>query len=181
MSTSLKGGPIGLVKTAFVIYYHAEYEKALKFLDDFGLKVAEERDGEVFLKGYGSEPFVYVCRRATDGKSSFGGAAYVVQSREELERAASVSGASNISVLDAPGGGEVVTLTDPAGHKVHLVYGQKEKADEPLGLKKLVVNYEDEKPRVGKFQRFEAGPAPVYRVSSFNDVTILVQFIPESI
>lgn len=57
----------------------------------------------------------------------------------------------------------MVTLTDPAGHKVHLIHGQKEKKEEPLGLKKLVVNYEDEKPRVGKFQRLEPGPAPVYR------------------
>jgi hypothetical protein len=72
MTTSLEGGPIRLVKTAFVIYHHVEYEKALKFLDDFGLKVAEEREDEVFLKGYGTEPFVYICRKATNGKSSFG-------------------------------------------------------------------------------------------------------------
>ena len=163
MTFPLEGGPIRLVKTAFVIYYHTDYEKVLRFLDDFGLKVAERRDGEVFLKGYGTEPFVYICRKATDGKSSFGGAAYVVESHEELQRAERIFGASQISILDAPGGGEIVTLIDPAGHKVHLVYGQKEKAEESLGLKKLVVNYEDEKPRVGRFQRFQPGPAPVYR------------------
>jgi hypothetical protein len=163
MTSTLDGGPIRLVKTAFVIYHHAEYEKALTFLDDFGLKVAESRSNEVFLKGYGTEPFVYICRKATDGQSAFGGAAYVVESRAELQRAETVDGATKIANLDAPGGGEMVTLTDPAGHKVHLVHGQEEKAEEPLGLKKLIVNYEDEKPRVGKFQRFEPGPAPVYR------------------
>ena len=165
MTTSLEGGPIRLVKTAFVIYHHVEYEKALKFLDDFGLKVAEEREDEVFLKGYGTEPFVYICRKPTNGKSSFGGAAYVVETREELSRAANnIPGASKITPLDAPGGGEIVTLTDPAGHKVHIVHGQKENPEEPLPhLKKLVVNYENEKPRVGKFQRFQPGPAPVYR------------------
>jgi hypothetical protein len=163
MATSLQGGPIRLVKTAFVIYHHVEFEKALVFLHDFGLQVAEARDGEVFLKGYGPEPFVYICRQANSSSNSFGGAAYVVSSREELQRAATFPGATQIARLDAPGGGEIVTLTDPAGHKVHFVYGQEEKAEEPLGLKKLVVNYEDEKPRAGKFQRFEPGPAPVYR------------------
>lgn len=163
MTISLEGGPIRLVKTAFVIYHHADYDKALKFLNDFGLKVAETRPDEVFLKGYGTEPFVYICRSAPSSISSFGGAAYVVSSREELQRAADLPGATRIARLDAPGGGEIVSLTDPAGHSVHLVYGQEEKLEEPLGLEKLVVNYEDEKPRVGKFQRFEPGPAPVYR------------------
>lgn len=40
----------------------------------------------------------------------------------------------------------------------------KKKCEAELStLKKLVVNYEDEKPRKGKFQRFELGPAPVHR------------------
>lgn len=42
MNVSLQGGPIRLVKTAFVVYYHADFGKVIKFLDDFGLKVAEQ-------------------------------------------------------------------------------------------------------------------------------------------
>jgi hypothetical protein len=71
-----------------------------------------------------------------------------------------------------------VTLTDPAGHKVYLVHGQTEKQQEPMGLKKLVVNYEDEKPRVGRFQRFEPGPAPVYRWGHYG-VTYLEGYYQE--
>jgi hypothetical protein len=65
--------------------------------------------------------------------------------------------------LEAPGGGEIVTLTDPAGHKVHLVWGQEEQAVEPPHFEKLAINYEDEKNRVGKFQRFKPGPVPVHK------------------
>lgn len=64
---------------------------------------------------------------------------------------------------DAPGGGYLLTLTDPEGFPVNLMYGQA-----PSELKeyppKLLLNDEIEKPRVRKFQRFEPGPAAVHKV-----------------
>lgn len=165
-TTTTNSGPIRLLKTAFVVYCHEDLARARTFFLDFGLSIAQENAGqEIFFKGYGTEPFVYVAKQAPSGSnSSFCGAAYVVNSRQELQRAENIPGATRITSLKAPGGGEIVTLTDPAGHEVHLVHGQIENAESPPpGLKKLVVNYEDEKPRVGRFQRFEPGPAPVYR------------------
>jgi catechol 2,3-dioxygenase-like lactoylglutathione lyase family enzyme len=154
---------IRLQKTAFVIYYHASLAAARKFLLDFGMSIVQETQGqEIFFAGYGSEPFLYVARQA-EGDSSFDGAAYEVESRTELERAVEEYGATPISSLGAPGGGEIVTLTDPVGHKVHLVYGQTPKTAQNLHLEKLTINYEDEKPRKGIFQRFKPGPAPVHR------------------
>ena len=154
---------IRILKTAFVIYYHEDVAKAKQFLLDFGMVLAQERaDEETFFSGFGTEPFVYALRQAP-GESEFGGAAYEVESREELEKAAKIPNASSISTLDAPGGGEIVTLTDPVGHKVHFVCGQTMKAADGPDLEKLTINYELEKPRKGKFQRFEPGPAPVHR------------------
>lgn len=156
---------IRIVKTSFVIYYHVDLAVAEKFLLDFGLKVAHRTaDGsEIFFSGYGPEPFVYHARRAEEPTSSFGGATYLVETHEELQKASKIAGASSILPLEAPGGGEMVTLHDPAGHLVHLVHGQEEKPVEQIGLKKLTVNFEDEKPRKGRFQRFEPGPAPVHK------------------
>ncbi|PVH84970.1 Glyoxalase/Bleomycin resistance protein/Dihydroxybiphenyl dioxygenase [Cadophora sp. DSE1049] len=154
---------VRILRTGFVIYYHADLAAAREFYLNFGLSIAFECPGEeIFFQGYGTEPYVYVARKA-DSVSYFGGAAYVVESRSELDRAAAIPGASKITSLDAPGGGESVTLKDPAGHLVHLVHGQVEKEANPPHLPKLVVNYEDEKPRKGQFQRFEAGPARVHR------------------
>ncbi|KAK4999983.1 hypothetical protein LTR66_001071 [Elasticomyces elasticus] len=156
-------GRVRLLKTSYVEYFHKDLAKARQFYLDFGLSIAQEHPGKnVFFKGYGKEPFIYVARQA-ERESTFGGAAYVVESLVELEKASHVPGASGISSLNAPGGGKIVTLTDPVGHKVHLVYAQQEKEAEPPHLKKLIVNYEDEKPRKGQFQRFEHGPAPVHR------------------
>ncbi|KAI1490733.1 Glyoxalase/Bleomycin resistance protein/Dihydroxybiphenyl dioxygenase [Biscogniauxia mediterranea] len=154
---------VRIQKTAFVTYYHADLAKARKFLLDFGLVIAEERPGkEIFFRGVGSEPFVYVARQADD-ESSFGGGAYEVETRYELEKAARMPSATAMFPLDSPGGGECVTLTDPAGYKIHFVYGQQPRVPDSQRLPKLVVNYEDEKPRLGSFQRVPAGPAPVYR------------------
>ncbi|KAK6393543.1 hypothetical protein LTR65_002415 [Meristemomyces frigidus] len=139
--------------------------QAERFLLDFGLRVAHRSsDGaEILIEGYGPDPFVYVARQAKGQTAKFGGAAYLVETREEPEKAAMIPGASAIVPLESPGGGEIVTLHDPAGHLVHLVFGQRAKAVEELDLEKLVVNYEDVKPRKGKFQRFEPGPAPVHK------------------
>jgi hypothetical protein len=164
MNSTKTSSRIRLLKTGFVIYYHVDLIKARQFFLDFGMQIAEERAGkEIFFSGFGTEPFIYIARQAKGETSYFGGAAYIVESRSELERAAQIIGATGIERLDAPGGGEIVTLTDPVGHKVHLVFGQQEKQAAPPELQKLVVNYEDEKPRKGKFQRFEPGPAPVHR------------------
>lgn len=153
--------PIRLLKTAFVDYTHNDYDKAKQFYLDFGLEIAEEGENEIFFRGYGSEPYIYRLRRGSAAR--FGGAAFVVESFPELERAQSIPGASRIAELDGPGGGYIVSLKDPQGFHVHLVHGQKERIPEALDLQKLVVNYEDDKPRKGTFQRFKPGPAPVYR------------------
>jgi hypothetical protein len=156
---------VRLVTTSFVVYEHVDLARAEQFLLDFGLSVASRSDDgkEIFFKGYGRDPYIYVARQATGPKPTFGGAAYLVESREELEKATQIHGASAISPLSGPGGGEQVTLKDPAGHLVHLVFGRQEKPVEEMNLKKLVVNYEHDKPRKGQFQRFEPGPAPVHR------------------
>lgn len=156
---------IRLLKTAFVTYYHVDLAKAKQFLLDFGLCVAhEEADETTYLKGYGSEPYVYVARQSDTGRSYFGGAAFVVETRAELEKAAAHSSSNGqIATLDGPAGGECCILTDPCGHKVWLIHGWREKAQDPPGLPRLTFNFEDEKPRKGSFQRFTPGPAPVYR------------------
>ncbi len=154
---------VRLVKTAFVIYHHADLAKARQFFLNFGMSIAREHDGkEIYFQGYGVEPIVYIARIAQK-ESHFGGAAYVVESYAELEKAARIHGATQIAVFEGPGGGEWVTLTDPAGHHVHLIFGQQEKEKQEMKLPKLLVNFEDDKPRKGNFQRFEPGPAPVHR------------------
>jgi hypothetical protein len=77
-------------------------------------------------------------------------------------------GATAIEKLtDAPGGGSRVTIFDPEGFPVNLIFGQ-----EPAKIgalpEKLVYNSEHDKPREGAFQRFSTGPAAVHKVSTYH-------------
>ena len=59
----------------------------------------------------------------------------------------------------------MVTLQDPEGFPISLVYGQEETNGQPSPVP-ITLNFERHKPRVRKFQRFNQGPAAVYRVST---------------
>lgn len=117
---------INLKRIAHVYYTHANLEKAHEFLLDFGLSVTQQSADEIYYRGYGTETFVYCGRRGAE--DTFGGAAFVVDSMEDLELATKkIPEASKIYKSNAPGGGKCVTFHDPiAGREWpwHLVYSQ---------------------------------------------------------
>lgn len=81
-----------------------------------------------------------------------------------LTRAKKLPSASEIQDLShAPGGGYLLTLTDPEGFPINLMYGQAP-ADCGKYPPTLLFNYELDKPRVRQFQRFVPGPAAVHKV-----------------
>jgi hypothetical protein len=93
-----------------------------------------------------------------------------------IARAALISGASQIEEMaEAPGGGHIVTLVDPEGFPVNLIYGQSAAAPTSFHPENLLVNTESEKPRVRKFQRFEPGPAAVHKVGGHTPIHIYMQ------
>ena len=124
---------IKLVRIAHVYYTHESLEKQHQFLQDFGLTEIKRAnsgtsDEKIWYRGYGTEPFVYCLTKGDENE--FGGAAFVVESRDELELAARiVPNASRIYELrDAPGGGECVTVRDPVDNfQMHLVWGQTQR------------------------------------------------------
>ncbi|KAI0101514.1 glyoxalase [Nemania sp. FL0031] len=169
---------IQLVRIAHIYYKYADLEKAHQFLLDFGF--TEERkiaggdgDGEVekiYFRGYGTEPWV-LCASKSD-ESAFGGAAFVVESEEDLRIAAeTLPKASAIYELeDAPGGGRGVTFHDPIdGWPMHLVYGQKSAEMLEIPLPNTPMNYPTEKNRpAGKTKRFTKRPAPIHKLGHFG-------------
>ncbi len=119
-----------LVRIAHVYYTHAGFEREHQFLTDFGFtEVSRVNVGKpnetIYYRGYGTEPWVYCAKKGEE--DAFGGAAFIVESRKDLELATRViPTASEIwEMKDAPGGGECVTVKDPVdGFELHLVYGQ---------------------------------------------------------
>ncbi|KAI0456422.1 glyoxalase [Xylaria acuta] len=168
---------IQLVRIAHVYYKYPDLEEAKQFLLDFGFteekRVGNEEDSgveKIYFRGYGTEPWV-LCASASD-KPEFGGAAFVVESEEDLRIAAeTLPKASGVYELkDAPGGGRCVTFHDPVdGWPMHLVHGQRSADMLHIPLPQTPVNYPTEKNRpVNKTQRFTKRPAPVHKLGHFG-------------
>lgn len=129
---------IQLSRISHVYYRYTanEIDAARQFADDFGFFETKRAGPRTYYRGYGTAPFVLCYEEAS--KTEFGGAAFAVDSLEELERARSIlpaeAKATEVYDLeDAPGGGKAVTFYEPVdGVPFHLVWGQQE--TEPLSL-----------------------------------------------
>lgn len=157
---------VRLDRLAHVVYQHPDLKEACRFLIDFGLEIAQENKDRVYFKGFGQDPFIYVAEQSPTERRNFGGGGWVVSSYADLERGAALPGASSIEKYDAPGGGNTVTLKDPNGFTIRLIFGQ---APNPVRtLPHVILNSALEKPRKGEFQRFKPKPSPVHKVGHYG-------------
>ncbi|RYC63977.1 hypothetical protein CHU98_g2239 [Xylaria longipes] len=141
---------VQLVRIAHVYYKYPDLEEAKQFFLDFGFteekRISNDESGgddeKIYFRGYGAEPWV-LCATKSD-KPEFGGAAFVVESEEDLRIATmTLPNASGIYELeDAPGGGRCVTFHDPVdGWPMHLVHGQRSADMLDIPLPQTPVNY----------------------------------------
>ena len=128
---------IKIVKISHMRYQHPELSKITKFLKDFGMHIVKQTEDKLWWGGYGPDPYVYYCQKGSEKK--FLGGTFVVESYQELEKATKLPDASEIKEMkDAPGGGYIVTVHDPNGFPVNLIFGQetRSRGDYPNKLTK---------------------------------------------
>lgn len=178
MATSPK---IKVVRLASVHYQHPQLETAAQFLKDFGLVEVSREDSRIYFSGFGADPYIYVAEQAPGPRRAFLGGTWAVESEDDLHIAAAHPDASEIEDVKGPGGGKKVTITDPNGFRVSFIYGQKlredssvEGTDRIVGGEQPVLNLAVEKPRQGKFRRFNYGPSPVHKLGHYG------YFVPQS-
>ncbi|PSN66882.1 putative 2,3-dihydroxybiphenyl-1,2-dioxygenase or glyoxalase/bleomycin resistance protein-like protein [Corynespora cassiicola Philippines] len=156
---------IKLRRLVHMRYQHPDLAEITTFLRDFGMSVAKKTETQRWFKGYGKDQYVYY---AQQGEKKFLGGTFEVESFAELEKASKLPGASPIQDLsDAPGGGHMVTLHDPESFPINLLFGQTPATPGPMP-EILTTNYEVEKPRVARFQRFKPGPAAVHKLGHYG-------------
>ncbi|KAH8692361.1 trihydroxytoluene oxygenase [Talaromyces proteolyticus] len=160
---------IKLIKISFMRYQHPDLDVITTFLLNFGLSVVKKTDTEVWYRGYGADQYLYY---ACKGPRQFLGGAFDVESFEDLEKATKLQGVTILSdgieeMKGAPGGGYIVTLADPEGFPISLVYGQTLGEAKPMP-EKVIMNDEVDKPRARKFQRFQNGPAAVHKLGHYG-------------
>ncbi|KAL2788647.1 Glyoxalase/Bleomycin resistance protein/Dihydroxybiphenyl dioxygenase [Aspergillus keveii] len=131
---------IKLTRLSHMLYQHPDLEMIHQFLVDFGLQVALRTDDEVWYEGYGPDLYVYYARKGT--KKFLGGAFYSA-SWDDFQKTSKLPGAGEIEQLkDAPGGGFLVTVTDPEGYPMNVVWGQAEVQPESTFCpEKVVLNF----------------------------------------
>ncbi|KAL5043458.1 Glyoxalase/Bleomycin resistance protein/Dihydroxybiphenyl dioxygenase [Aspergillus fruticulosus] len=151
MTLDLK--PIRLARLAHVYYTHNDLSAASQFRTDFGFQkltqTVSPTTGQRTIYYCGTttqQPFVYCAREGPE--DAFSGAAFVVESREDLDYAAkTLPGATGVVDLEAEGRG-------------------REEGD---GLPELQYDFPMEKHRPGNCtQRFKPGPAPVHKLGHFG-------------
>ncbi|KAK4503184.1 hypothetical protein PRZ48_006612 [Zasmidium cellare] len=164
-----KSAQIKLVQLAFMQYQHPDLGVVKTFMLDFGMTPIKTPEQDVWFKGYGSDAYVYHARK---GPAAFLGGAFAVETFQDLERAMAIPGTkvltNGIEKMDyAPGGGSIVTITDPEGFPLSLVYGQEGREPDEMPPE-IIMNDEVRKPRQRKFQRFTTGPAAVFRLGHYG-------------
>jgi hypothetical protein len=152
---------IHAVKLVHMRYQHPDLKSIRTFLHDFGMRTVKETEDRVWFQGYGVDQYVYY---AQQGPKKFLGGTFEVETYDDLVKASKLEGAGPIQPLDdAPGGGSLVTAYDPEGLPINFIHGQ-EPAKTGKMPERLIVNFEADKPRKRRFQRFDEGPAAVHKV-----------------
>lgn len=72
---------VQLVRLSHIYFEHPDLKQLGNFAKDFGLVVEKWIGDNIYLSGYGKDPYVYVASKSKDGKAHFGGAAFVAASR----------------------------------------------------------------------------------------------------
>lgn len=156
--------PEPLVKAqalAHLIFERPDLDEAGRFLVDFGLHLARRDEDCLYLRGTGTAPYCYRVLRGN--RPRFVGFGLIVPGRADLQRLASLPGASGIEPLDTPGGGECVRLTDPSGFLVEAIHGQQ--AVPPLPHRApLPMNLADHLPRINIAQRPPVAPPEIIKL-----------------
>jgi catechol 2,3-dioxygenase-like lactoylglutathione lyase family enzyme len=150
---------IRIEDVAHVRFSAPDLAQMAAFLADFGLAVTEATDARLVARGSGSAPVAHV----TDlGEAGFVGVAFRAESVADLERLAAAEGVA-VADSDLPGGGKVVTLADPDGHRVDVVAGQS--AADPLPSTDSVAwNRAGARDRLRATKRIAPGAANVVRL-----------------
>ncbi|TAK77971.1 MAG: glyoxalase [Aquabacterium sp.] len=144
-----------------LMFERPDLDRTEAFLRDFGLRTTLRTPDELYLRGTAPAAYCYRARRARQAR--FVGMGFAVASRQDLLKLSRLPGASPIVRADRPGGGEMLTLVDPSGFTVEIVWNQQP-ADVLPHRALLTWNVGRAVARVDAFQRLPAEPPEVLRL-----------------
>lgn len=144
---------------AYVRYQLPDLGKQADFLADFGMHAHVHTEDALQMSAYSGGYPAYVAQR---GENRALGMGFAVTSRSALEEAAALFG-QTVRANEELGAGEVVTIADPDGFRIDLLFGG-ETIDARACRAPLELNNAGRRVRVGQTNRLEEGPSHVMRL-----------------
>jgi catechol-2,3-dioxygenase len=111
---------IKITDIAYVRVQLPDLDRAEQFFSDFGMLRSARTPTALYMRGTGVSHHVHV---AELGDPKFLGLAFKAANESDLHALTAVRGASPVEMIQEPGGGKRVTLTDPDGNRVEVVHG----------------------------------------------------------
>lgn len=149
----------------YVRYQVPDLERVEAFLRDFGMQTVVRDDGQLFMRGSGTMPYIYSAVLGTDAR--FLGAGFHVASQAELERLATLPGSSAVETLaGTPGGGVRVRMRMADGFEIDAVHGFTPAS--PIDSRDAIsLNTAHTKQRINQFVRIGQTAVPVTKLGHF--------------
>jgi len=152
---------IKVTDLAFVRFGAPDLDIMEKYFTDFGMQRSDRTDTTLYMRGSDDEGFIHVTHLRSE--PGFIGLAFEAESVDDLEKLAGLEGFSDVGELGGPGGGSVVSTTDPNGFQVEIVAGRSS-VGRLEGPMRPTLNDGTEQPRQGVPLRLETGPSHVKRL-----------------
>lgn len=146
---------------AYLLFDRPDLDEAESFLKDFGLRTVQMSGDTLYLRAMDNTPWCY--RIAKADKARFVGMGFTVATRKELAALSLMPGASSITALDGPGGGDMVSLIDPNGFRIEMVHGRAN-VDALPHRAPLPANHDNALPRINNTQRPPALPPELLKL-----------------
>jgi catechol 2,3-dioxygenase-like lactoylglutathione lyase family enzyme len=146
---------------AYLIWDVANIDKQETFLHDFGMLTYKKNATDIYMRGYGSSPYLYYGRKAK--KSAFVGIGFNVNNHKDLVTLSKKTG-QRIEKIQRLGGGEMVSLMDPSGITVEVCFGIEKVNKIDTRRTALQANNSDNVTRINSGQRAPLMPSPVLKL-----------------
>ena len=133
-----------------------------EFLTNFGMVRADRTNNALFMRGTDPNHHIHVTELGDPGFISL---AFHAGSEEDLHKlAAEAESATEVQDIDEPGGGKRVTMTEPNGYGIEVVWGIEDLA--PIEVDRHAYNLSnvDKYARPGELWRKPQGPSHPKRI-----------------
>src|SRR5690348_4394848 len=151
---------IKVADLAWLEFEKPDLDRAEVFARDFGFAIAARTEEALWLRGTFAGPPCMVIRRGH--ASRFVGPAFRAAERSDLDRLAAATG-NTVRDINVPGGGKSVSLLDPSGLPVRVVYCGEHLAALPE-QKPLILNFCTDHRRTNATQRPPREPSRIQRL-----------------